>query len=314
MQWSIFTHFLSCAFHQLTSSHQLDIPQPLSLKELFSLSWTANNAFVLSSDFTKLILHLVLFVEERRAIDASNSCALLDFSHGNQIPDSTTRPPTSYRTLDWKYELLAATDESSTSTSTSILETRNIFSHLLGIIRHIPLKQLYAYSGWYASEEEITASGTYLANWMQHNPVLARNCVVHAGAILRQVRSTSTTACYHYFCLLIAMLYLWSFERLKPDASTTREQSCQLDITGTVLKIDQRHEPRVRERWVEGSPGILIHITGVGMLSASGTSQRLVKELLRVVVSRTGWPTLRKGLIICISQLLNEASPIEAPR
>ncbi|KAJ5638156.1 hypothetical protein N7490_008035 [Penicillium lividum] len=288
-----------------------DTPQPLSLKELFSLKWTANNAFLLSSDFSKLVLHLMLFVGERRAIDASNSCALLDFNHENQIPDSNTRPPTSYRTLDWKYEMLATTGESSTSTSTSILDARNMFFHLLGILRHISLKQLYAYSGWYASEEDIAACGANLACWVRDNPVLARNCVAHAGAILRQIRSTPTTACYHYFCLLIAILYLWTYERLKPDASTTREKPCQLNTIGTVLKIDQPHDRRVRERWIEGKSGILVHITGVGILSASGTAQRLVKELLRVLGSQTGWPTFRKGLIICVSQLLNESSPID---
>ncbi|KAJ5563944.1 hypothetical protein N7513_000186 [Penicillium frequentans] len=295
------------------SSYQPDTAQPFSLKELFSLKWTANNAFLNASDFSKLVLHLALFVEERRAIDASNSCALLDFSHENQISDSDTRPPTSYRTLDWKYEMLATTSESVTSTSTSILDARNTFFHLLEILRNIPLKQLYAYSGWYASEEDIAASGTYLAGWMRDNPVLARNCVAHAGAILRQIRSTPTTACYHYFCILIAFLYLWTFERLKPDASPAHEQYRQLDTIGTLLKIDQRHDPSVRERWVQGNPGILVHITGVGMLSASGTAQRLVKELLRVLGSRTGWPTFRKGLIICVSQLVNEASPIEVP-
>lgn len=274
------------------------------------MKWTANNAFLHSSDFSKLVLHLVLFVEERRAIDASNSCALLDFSHENQSPDSYTRLPTSYRTLDWKYELLATTGESPISASTSILDARNIFFHLLGILRHIPLKKLYAYSGWYASEEDIAASGTYLAGWMRDNPVLARKCVAHAGAILRSIQSTPTTACYHYFCLLIAFLYLWTFERLKPDTSTTREQHCQLGTVGTLLKIDQRHNPSVRERWIQGNPGILVHITGVGMLSTPGTAQRLVKELLRVLGSRTGWPTFRKGLIICVSQLVNEASKI----
>jgi hypothetical protein len=296
-----------------TSSHATDTTHPLSLNDLFSMNWTSTNAFLLSSDFSKLALQLILFVEERRAIDATSSCALLDFGHKSQTPDSNMRQPTSYRTLDWKYEMLATTSESSTSTNTRILDARKTFSHLLGILRHIPLKQLYAYSRWYASEKDVAAGAAYLAGWMRDNPVPARSCVAHAGAILRQVRSTSTTACYNYFCLLIAVLYLWAYERLNPNASTAIERPRQLNTIGTLLKIDQYHESSVRERWVEGSPGILVHVTGVGILSSSGSAQRLVKELLRVLGSQAGWPTLRRGLVVCVSQLLKGGSHIEVP-
>ncbi|KAJ5758394.1 hypothetical protein N7520_005550 [Penicillium odoratum] len=288
-----------------------DTLRSLSLHELFTMNWTSDNALLHSSDFNKMVLYLILFVEERRAIDASHSCALLDFSHDDQTTHPNTRASLSYRTLDWKYEALASTTVPSPPTNTSNSNSWKTIFHLLGIIRHIPLKQLYAYSGWYASEQDIAAAEAYLTGWMRENPTLSRRCVAHAGALLGEIRLAPTTACYHYFCLLIAVLFLWAFERLKRDV--VLEQPSQLDSLGTLLKIDQFHDPIVRERWVQGDSGILVHITGVGILSSPGSSQRLLKELLRVLGSRTGWPTLRKGLMVCVSTLLNEATPIEVP-
>lgn len=259
-------------------------------------------------------MYLMLFVEEKQAIDASYSCALLDFDHEDQGPDSRTRPsPASYRRLDWKYKILEPTP-SLPSEYMCGLGARYTFSHFIGILRRVPLKQLYAYSGWYASDQDVSTARTYLVSWMRENPALSRDCVVHAGALLAEIRSTPTTACYHYFCLLVAILYLRAFTTLQPQNSLALEETLFLDSPPAILKVDQHHEPSLREHWVHGGSGVLVHIIGVGMLSNLGSAQRLWKELHRILCSRRGWPTFRKALMMCVSAHLNNSSPMKAIR
>ncbi|KAJ5939548.1 hypothetical protein N7466_002682 [Penicillium verhagenii] len=286
--------------------------QQNSLNQLLSMDWTSNDALQHSSELCKLVLHLTLFVEERRAINASQSCVLFDLGPEDGGPVPNARLSTSYRKLDWKYEILTPATYSP-SESVGISESRKIFFHLLGILRHVPLKQLYAYSGWYASKQDMLAAEAYLSYWMSENPIPSRQCVAHAGALIGEIRSTPINACYHSFSLLIATLYLWVYAQLQPERSETSGESIPLHPPASLLKIDQHHEPGVRERWIETGSGIFVHLTGVGMLSTPGSSHRLLKEFLRVLSARTGWPTLQKGLTMCMSELLNDfTSPMKA--
>ncbi|KAJ5094791.1 hypothetical protein N7456_010652 [Penicillium angulare] len=292
-------------------SHLLnDQTPPMSLKKIFSLNWMSNGVLQQVSEFNKLILNLMLFVEERRAIEASRSCALFE-----EEPTFSTKSALSpsYRRLDWKYKLLAPKPfEPSERTGNS--DARNIFYHLIGILRHVPRKQLYAYSGWYASEEDMTAAEAYLAGWISENPVFSRECLVHAGALIGQIRSNGPAACYHYFCLLIATSYIWTFTRLQEQGSKELEGRPPLQPPATLLRIDQRHDPSLRDRWVENASGTLVHVTGVGMLSSQGSAERLWKEFLQIMGSRVGWPTLREGMIRCTSELLKNSSPMKGMR
>jgi hypothetical protein len=80
----------------------------------------------------------------------------------------------------------------------------------------------------------------------------------------------------------------------------------------TNLEESQRYPSSTyHNAWHRGSGAsrVFVHLTGVGMLSTPGSAQRLLKESLRVLLARTGWPTLRKGLIMCMSELLNDCSP-----
>ncbi|KAJ6035908.1 hypothetical protein N7540_000187 [Penicillium herquei] len=288
--------------------------EPMSLNQIFCMNWALSGVIKQLSHFNKLVLLVVLFVEESRAINTSRSCALSDFNAEDEGASSSTRPPLlSYRKLDWKYNLLAP-DSFSLSSYAGNPDNRDTFYHLLEILRHVPRKQLYASSGWYASAEEMAAAESCLVGWMRDNPALSRECVVHAGALISEIRSTTSTACYHSFCLLIAVSYLWVFTRFHYADSNANKGNSPLQPPTTLLRIDQYHDPSLRERWVQTGSGIHIHVTGVGILLNQGSAERLWKEFLQLVSSRTGWPTLREGMIRCTCAVLNHSSPAKAMR
>ncbi|KAB8225620.1 hypothetical protein BDV33DRAFT_163759 [Aspergillus novoparasiticus] len=92
----------------------------------------------------------------------------------------------------------------------------------------------------------------YLRTWLQDNPTLSRECVSHAGALIDKIRLSRTMSCYDPFCLLISVLFLWTFEKLKPVSPTELEQAPRSSGSPIIFKIDQCHEESIRERWVRG--------------------------------------------------------------
>jgi hypothetical protein len=137
--------------------------------------------------------------------------------------------------------------------------------------------------------------------------------VVHAGALIGKIRRSPSVSCYDPFCLLISVLFLWAYERLKPASPLqTPEQQARGASSGPaiVFKIDQAHEDSIRDRWIRGDSDVVIHITGVGLLSSAGAPRRLLQEYLRIIKAGVGWPTLRRGLIGCVSETISGVAPI----
>jgi hypothetical protein len=77
-----------------------------------------------------------------------------------------------------------------------------------------------------------------------------------------------------------------------------------------VFNINQAHEASIRERWIHGEPDVVIHITGVVLLSGARGTRLLVQEHLRITEAGISWPTLRRGLIGCVSETINRIVPI----
>ncbi|KAE8313540.1 hypothetical protein BDV41DRAFT_564202 [Aspergillus transmontanensis] len=286
----------------------VDVSQPISLVDLFSMDRASTASASRTSEFAKFCQHLMLFVEERRVIAANQSCILHESNDNAQRRNSCSQQ-SSYSSLDWRYRMLTPSS-SIASFSNGVLSTRNTFFHLLFILRHIPLETLYTYSGWYASKDDISSAESYLRTWLQDNPALSRECVSHAGALIGKIRVSRTMSCYDPFCLLISVLFLWAFEKLKPASPTALDQAPPGSGPAIIFKIDQFHEGSIRERWVRGDPEVSVHITGVGLLSSAGGTRRLLQEYLRIMSSQTSWPTLRRGLVACGYDLINELAPI----
>lgn len=274
-----------------------------SLRDLF-ISSTAPPMEV--SELAKLCQHLMLFVEERQVISAGQSWVLNDFP-GDQ--DESPCPHQSpHSSLDWRYQMLIPTRSLTSSSVKGVSDMRDTFFHLLFILRHIPRDILYRYSGWYASKDDISSTQSYLRTWFHDNTALSRECVAHAGALIGKIRLAPTLSCYDPFCLLVSVLFVWAYERLKP------EQPARGGTSGpaVVFKIDQPDQDEsVREQWIRGAPGVVVHITGVGLLSSTGETRRLLQEYMRIIRAGVGWPTLRRGLIGAVRQTASGVAPIK---
>lgn len=195
------------------------------------------------------------------------------------MPGANTRPSTG----------LSVPDESTLNT--------------MSILRHVRLREIYAFSGWQADESEILESRRYLQNWIDHEQTSVRKCIWHAGSTFRLLRSKTHMACFEPFNLLVAGLAIWTYCILQPLSKTATESPAHRPV-----RIDQLTEHRDVDEWIRGQ-GTRIHLTGVGTLVGQESARRLMAELHKVLLSKIGWTKTCQGLAFAIEQVLSGERP-----
>jgi len=175
--------------------------------------------------------------------------------------------------------------------------------HIMSILRHVQLRDIYAFSGWQADESEILESKRRLQKWIEHEHESVRKCIWHAGSAFRLLRSKTHLTCFEPFNLLIAALTIWTYCILQPQSTTATESRARHPV-----RIDQLTERCDVDEWIKGN-GNIIHLTGVGTLVGRDGARRLMVELHKVLLSKTGWIEACRGLVFAIEQVLSEKLP-----
>ncbi|UDD55731.1 hypothetical protein AFCA_003325 [Aspergillus flavus] len=178
--------------------------------------------------------------------------------------------------------------------------------------RYASVRDILAYTGWLATNVESIAAGKRIAQVMEKDNKRARRCVIHAGAIIREIRGVSAPACYHCFSLLFAFLYLWAYERIHASTTAERPHSNQ-SAPHTLLRIDRDPDPVLEKQWIAGDADCRPYLTGVGLLLEPGASTRLLRECQRILRCFDAWPHLRTGFIYSLDELVDEVKPLTDP-
>ncbi|KAB8235275.1 uncharacterized protein BDW43DRAFT_309641 [Aspergillus alliaceus] len=280
-----------------------------SLQELLSSSCRTEFSLEKLSEFSKLTLLLGLFVGEKQFVNASQfSSRYLDSRGYSSASLNSQTKSSTYRTLDSRYKLLVPNINLVSSNSVSS-HNLIIYYHLTSILRYTSLRNIYAYTGWLVTRAESTAAGNRLSLLMKSDQERARTCVVHAGALIREIRGVSSPACYHYLSFLMAFLYLRVYVRLQ--TSTPNQASLQNQPSPCrLVRIDRDPDEALVKQWIVGDPHCRPYLTGVGLLLEPGVSTRLIKECQRMLGSHDAWPHFRNGISSCLDQLAGEVNPL----
>jgi len=190
-----------------------------------------------------------------------------------------------------------------TRARTGINSSDESILHVMSILRHVQLRDIYAFSGWQADESEILESRRRLQKWIDHEHESVRKCIWHAGSAFRLLRSKTHMTCFEPFNLLIAALTIWTYCILQPQSATATELHARHSV-----RIDQLIECRDVDEWIRGR-GNIIHLTGIGTLVGRDGARRLMVELHKVLLSRIGWTEACRGLAFAIEQVLSEKRP-----
>lgn len=271
------------------------------------------------STFSQRMQALYLYVEERIVLGSLRSSPLCQQFLLNQpnVRASNTAPaeqrggnPASWladltTSVDRQFRELCLFDFARPEGSA----TSELYPHLFSILRQVDLKTIYSFSGWQANEREIEAAKRDLRSWMRHNPASARMCLCHAVKIFSTLRSRHHFAHCDPFCLLISTLFIWSFNEFVLCELSPTIQETSDGREPPSLRLDRLVERRPLEEWIQNGGNVRIHIMGVGPLNGRRSSQRLLMECRKILLSRSGWSGLCCGIANAIAQILRGERP-----
>jgi hypothetical protein len=180
------------------------------------------------TDTGRLIVLTSLYVEERRLLELSSS-----WLYTQGIDDDY--PPYRWWSMSRKgtpvdhFFLYCEAESQWESKHLRLITQRNY--NLLSLLRRLPLRVLYMYSGWMVTTQERSASKKKLHEWINQNQE-SREALLHAAALFQFIRSQITPTPFDPWCLLIASRYIWTCITLAEHdspASTLPRQVVRLD-------------------------------------------------------------------------------------
>ncbi|KAE8137554.1 hypothetical protein BDV38DRAFT_282801 [Aspergillus pseudotamarii] len=223
----------------------------ITIREFLSPSCSNDLSLEQLPWFNRLTVLLGLFVGEKQAVNASQCSARFLVPSGNPCTlPYLQETPNSYSSLDSRYQLLEPNCTLAKSVP-AFADCFNICYHLISIFRYTSIRDILAYTGWLVTTVESIAAGNRIAQMMEKDTERARKCVVHAGAIIRELRGVSAPACYHCFSLLFAFLYLWVYERFQAGTTTEMRHSDR-SSPYRLLRIDRDPDPVLEKQWIAG--------------------------------------------------------------
>ncbi|KAL4993522.1 hypothetical protein BDV10DRAFT_198273 [Aspergillus recurvatus] len=278
----------------------------ISLKAAFSDPNLLDYLLDDSCDLTRTVILLTFRTEERRLLRTSQPWFAADIATGlkerrlYKWPDDLV----SFRTaLDDKCDPTIRRYAALRSVSGNTPSFLKLIYHVSNIMRRTPLRCLYALSGWQATVEQMTAAAASLSHWMQHNPVLARETFLQAATLYNVLHGQTSGTGGQHLAFLVAALYIWAYCMVAggnslPIAHGTRQ-------TSRPLRLDKPLPEEVKDAWVRGTLDAPIYVRGVGVVDGPESAIRALKGLRSSLSSHRSWPSLRKGLIYSLSEVID---------
>lgn len=152
--------------------------------------------------------------------------------------------------------------------------------HLLSLFARLPVRELFAFSGWRVTEAQRATNVTKLRHWIR-NSNEAKIAVTHACRAWSIIRTKPTAAQHEGIGVLLAALAIWAWIELgeRPAAEDVNKLP-------TIRLDDFDKETR---GWSTDGGHKRIYLGGVGCLWDCGVSKRLVSETVQIL-KRSSWP------------------------
>jgi hypothetical protein len=166
---------------------------------------------------------------------------------------------------------------------TKLSSAMKSFSHLLSMFIYLPVRELYAFSGWRVSSSQRAITNTKLRNWIRSKSE-AQAALIHACNAWSMIRKRKTGAQHEAMGFLSAAMMIWAWIELgkRPEVEDLNSLSTvRLDDDNDLLKAWMTHNEDTR-----------LYLGGVGCLWEEGASGRLVYESTNTLEC-LDWPQAR---------------------
>ena len=235
--------------------------------------------------------------------------------HLSPLADTTCR----WRLQDqWRSMLdkLAAHPIMANESSPMAATVRNHTYHVMLLV-YAPLTELLAFAGAeVSSSDKKEVIHQKLLAWIQDdNGRIVRRAILYASIIFNYIRTSSKSAFFEPFALLISTLTIWVYIQLKPTLETNvqphiwRASISEREKQKTV-RLDKPKDEQMVQMWIEDGAGLRGHISDVGNIMGPGAGQRLLQVACRALLAMEAWP-LSQGFARVLSILGGKSTPVD---
>lgn len=292
-------------FNHLLAADSSETP---SLRAIFVNPRSTEHHFNGVSTLKDLVIFLTFYTEERRLLNSSQpwfiSEQLNSFLGCRSFfnwPDISAPPKTS---LDRRCDSVLEQFESFSSANQNRQKPSKKLHHIICIIRRTPLRSLYASSGWQATPEQINVSTTALSNWMEQNPIFARENLFYAASLYSEPNDKPNGPGLHQMGRFIASLYIWTYARLTGMQTSFSDMGQRHTWNSGALRMDKPVPLDKKTPWIAGSLKVPIYLEGVGLLVDQDSAARLLKTFREALSGQRSWPCLRRRLLGAMSGII----------
>jgi hypothetical protein len=154
-----------------------------------------------------------------------------------------------------------------------------------------------------AQHQEVNAAAEHIAQLLQTEPKWARQSLLHAAQLFRKIRSQQQFDPYDSFIFLMAVLYIWNYDRFMISAKTQYPSDA---ATENILRIDQSLNEDLLKKWITGGfkKPEQLHISGLGVLNGRDSVPRILRESMRILNHGKAWSNNANAIRKALRQML----------
>ncbi|KAL7917138.1 fungal-specific transcription factor domain-containing protein [Trichoderma austrokoningii] len=178
-----------------------------------------------------------------------------------------------------------------------------IHHHSIAILLGISIGELFCFSGFRVSSEDIIQCQNRLRAYIRQRGREARLVTLHAGKLYGCIRHSNMHAYFEGRAMQVACHALWIYgeicgESAHQDVERVLDQG-QVGVQPT-FRLDQKNSQQDEQAWLEQGTSMRPYVAGVGCILGTDGVGRLIQEGVRILCADPTW-----GRCIAIGKALH---------
>lgn len=164
--------------------------------------------------------------------------------------------------------------------------------HSIGILLGISMGELFCYSGYRVSSDDILECRNRLRTWIRQRGGEARQVALHAGKLYGCIRHSNMHAYFEGRAMIVSCQALWIYGEIS-GVSAQQDVERVLDQgpvrVSPTFRLDQKNGQHNEQTWLTQGASMRPYLAGVGCILGSDGAARLIQEVVRVLCAAPTW-------------------------
>lgn len=166
----------------------------------------------------------------------------------------------------------------------------SVDSHMVLLAVCCPLADVRTFAGWHAGQSEAERAGVQLSRWIEQDPLLARQAVLHAALIYCKTREKPTQTFYESTTFLMAVLTLWAYGRLfSPTLASDSTIATKGFFHYPTSRLGTAFDSEQGRQWINEGHQMRGHLQGVGNIWADDGPRLVLRQAIQTLNTMGSW-------------------------